>query len=61
MAKGVVLGVGQRARNEVEGEVKISKGEEGEHERDELIDEFDVEKGFAQNGVISKPDLLEME
>lgn len=61
MAEGVELRVGERARNEEECEVEVCEGEKGEHERDELVDELDVEEGFAPDGVIRSPDLLEVQ
>ena len=61
MAEGVEFGVSEGAGDEVKGEVEVCEREEGEHEGDELVDEFDMEEGFAPDGVVGGPDLLEVE
>ena len=61
MAEWIDAVVGQRAGDEVEGQVEVGEGEEGEEEGDELIEEFDVEQDFAREGVVSLPDLLEVD
>lgn len=60
VAKGVEFGISERTRNEVKGEVEVGEREEGEHELNELIDELDVQKGLAHDGVVSCPDLFEV-
>lgn len=60
VAEGVDLGVGETARDEVEGEVEVGEGEKGEQEGDELVDEFDVQEDLAGDGVVGAPDLAEV-
>ena len=60
MTEGINLFVRQTTGDEVEGEVEVGEGEEGEHELDELIDKFDVQENFAGDSVVSVPDLAEV-
>lgn len=61
MAEGIKFRVCQRPRDEVEGEVEVCEREEGEHEGDKLVDEFDVQECLAPDSVVGSPDLLEVE
>lgn len=42
-------------------ERKTHQREEGEHQADELVHEFDVEEDFAGDCVVSLPDLAEVQ
>lgn len=55
--EGVDVRVGQTAGDEVKGEVEVGEREIGEEELQELVEEFDVKQGFAQEGVVGFPDL----
>jgi hypothetical protein len=61
MTEGIDSWVSKRARDKVEGQVEIGEGEIGEAERDELVNEFDVEEDLACQCVIRGPDLAEMD
>lgn len=61
VTEGVYCRVGETAGDEVEGEVEVCQGEVGEHELQELVDEFDVEEDLAGEGVVGGPDLLEVD
>lgn len=61
MAEWVDSLVGERACDEVEGEVEVGEREVGEHELDELIDEFDMKEDLPAYRVIRPPDLFEMD
>jgi hypothetical protein len=61
VAEGVDGGVGEGAGDEVEGQVEVGEGEEGEEEVDELVDELDVQHDFAVDGVVGAPDLAEVD
>ena len=60
VAERVDSWVGQAAGDEVEGEVEVGEGEEGEQQRYELVHEFDVQENLAGNRVVGVPDLAEM-
>jgi len=60
VAEGVDFGVGETAGDEVEGQVEVGEGKEGEEEGDELVDEFDVQEDLAGDGVVGAPDLPEV-
>jgi hypothetical protein len=60
VAEWIDLGVGQRARDEVEGQVEVGEREEGEEQRDELVHEYDVQENLARQRVVGLPDLPEM-
>jgi hypothetical protein len=53
--------VSERTGNEVKGQVEVGKGEVGEAERNELVNEFDMEEDLAGKGVVRGPDLAEMD
>lgn len=61
MTEGIHVWVCERAGDEVEREVEVGEGEEREHELHELVDEFDVEEDLAPEGMVGRPDLLEVE
>ena len=61
MTKRVDGRVRERASDEVESQVKVGKGEVCEEEVDELVDEFNVEEYLPADGVISMPDLAEVD
>jgi hypothetical protein len=61
VAEGINFRVGQRTRDEVEGQVEVGEGEVGEEEGDELVDEFDVQEDLACSGVVGRPDLAEVD
>jgi len=61
VSERVDFGVCQTACNEVEGEIEVGQGEEGEHELNELIQELHVQKDFTSKGVVGKPNLLEVD
>ena len=61
MAEWIELWVGERAGDEVEGEIEVGEREVGEEELDELVNEFDVEEDLATNCMIGMPDLTEMD
>lgn len=60
MAEWIDRLVRERARNEVECEVEVGEREVGEHELDELVDKFDVQKDLPADSVIRPPNLFEM-
>ena len=61
VAERVDSWVSERTGNEVKGQVEVGQGEVGEAERNELVNEFDVEEDLAGNGVVRGPDLAEMD
>lgn len=61
MTEGIILWIGKGTSDEIEGKVEVCEGEVGEEEGDELVDEFDMEKDFADNGMIGLPDLSEVD
>jgi len=60
VAERVHFRIRQRTGNEVEGKVEVGQGEKGKEERDELIDEFDVQQNLPSKGMVGLPDLLEV-
>jgi hypothetical protein len=61
VAERVDLGIGQGAGNEVEGEIEVGQGEKGEGQRDELIQEFDMQQDLPSDGMVGMPDLSEVD
>jgi hypothetical protein len=61
VAKWINCRIRERAGDEVEGEVEVGQGEEGEEERDELVDKFDMQQDLSSQGVVGMPDLLEVD
>jgi hypothetical protein len=52
--KGIDSRISQATGDEVEGEVEVGEGEEGEEELDKLIDGLDVEEDLAGEGMICR-------
>jgi hypothetical protein len=61
VAEGIEFWVGERTGDEVEGQVEVGEREECEQKLHELVDEFDVEQDLTPDGVVGRPDLLEVE
>jgi hypothetical protein len=61
VAERIKFGVRERSGDKEKGQVEIGEGEKGEHERDKLVDKFDVEENFAPKAVISGPNLFEVQ
>lgn len=61
VTEGIHFRVSQRTSDEEKGEIKVGEREECEQQLHKLVDELDVEEDLAPDGVVSRPDLLEVE
>ena len=59
-AERVEEGVGEGAGDEVECEVEVCEGEICEEEGDELVEEFNVQEDFTDEGMVRGPDLAKV-
>ena len=61
MAEWIEFRICEGASDEVESQIEVCQREEGEHERDELVDELDVQQCLSPNGVVGCPNLFKVE